>query len=333
METAATKTVEQMSEGFAQPDAQEGFAAWAKLSAAHSQKEEKERADSHRPREISLKDRPEAEREWIQAVAEKDESKDSGKESRREDSVRSAERSDGAKSTAGESTNPHAAPKAQSKLTGADLDTRWRQVSGGNSQWQTASPAFQAELVKVLGGVENQEEVMAAMATHPEAFHGVKDPKALQAAVHHVATHVSMNEMLRQAEAKHPGAKGKIIAATTEIMADRTPFFVKAFVNESNVIGELLYVLADQATLNKVLETAKTNPGKALRVLHDMETEISKALSSEKAAGSQSSPKPRAPRPPSEVGGRSAAGDDGTRGAESFGDFSTRQNQRYWRHA
>jgi hypothetical protein len=309
METAATKTVEQMSEGFAQPDAQESFTDWAKRSAAHSQKEEKDRAGSHGPREISLKDRPADEQEFIRSVGIKDGSTESAKKSRREDS---------------------SVQRAERKLTGAELDTRWRQISaGGNAQWQTASPAFQAELAKTLGGVDNQEEVMQHLAAHPEELHHVKDAKALQAAVHYIATRESMSAEVKQATIRHPDAKEKIFSAAGEIMADRTPLFVKAFVNESEVIGELLYTLSDSTTLNKVIETAKANPGKAMRVLHDMELDIRKALSNEKTSRA----KPRAPRPPVEVGGRGAAGDDSTFGSGNFSDFSTRQSQRYGRHA
>lgn len=328
META-TKTVEQMGQGFAQPDAQEIFVDWAKRSAAHSQQEAKDRTGSHGPREISLKDRPADEQEFIKSVGIKDESKESAKESRREDSsVRHAERADGGTSSAGESANSRVAPKEQIKLTGAELDTRWRQVSAsGNAQWQKASPALQADLVKVLGAVDNhQEAVMKHLAAHPEELHQVKDAKALQAAVHQIA----MDAELKQATVRHPDAREKIVAATAEIMADRTPFFVKTFVDESPVIGELLYLLADQTTLSKLIETAKANPGKALRILHDMELDIRKALSTEKT--SESRAKPRAPRPPVEVGGRAAVGDDGTRGDENFASFSHKMEQRY-RHA
>jgi hypothetical protein len=93
-----------------------------------------------------------------------------------------------------------------------------------------------------------------------------------------VETQKAMTEMLKQETAKHPDAKEKIIAATTEVMSEKTPFYIKAFINESEVIGELLYTLSDSTTLNNLLETAKTNAGKALRVLRDMELDVQKAL-------------------------------------------------------
>jgi len=47
------------------------------------------------------------------------------------------------------------------------------------------------------------------------------------------------------------------------------------------------------------------------------------------ASAPQASPKPRAPKPPPEVGGRGAVGDDGTRGETEFSSFAKRQSQRY----
>lgn len=138
----------------------------------------------------------------------------------------------------------------------------------------------------------------------------------------------SMSEMLKQATAKHPDAEQKIKSATNEIMADSVPLFVKAFVNDSEVLGDLLYTLADEATRTKLLETAKTNPGKALRVLRDMELDIQKALATpdpkDQAKPKEDAPeaKPRAPKPPSEVGGRGASTEDAAVSAAKDGNFA-----------
>lgn len=309
META-TKTVEQMSEGLAQPDMQERFSAWANRAETESRQEQKEKQKNSAPREISLKDRADDEREWIEKVAQKDESKESAKESQRG----SAERG------AAESADSRGAREQPAKLTQAEADTYWRQISAGtNQEWQKA---VGPELSKALGKVANARDAMAYLAAQPGILQNVKNVGELEAAVHMAGT-------LQEAAGRHPDAATKIRAATTEIMA-KAPPFVQAFVNESEQIGELLYVLADQPTLNKLLETAKTNPGKALRVLHDMELDVRKALSAQKAPEA----KPRAPKPPVEVGGRGAAADDGTtRGELNFRDFSEKQNQRYRQHA
>lgn len=148
----------------------------------------------------------------------------------------------------------------------------------------------------------------------------------------------SMSEMLRQATVTHPDAQEKIKSATTEIMADSVPLFVKAFVNDSEVLGELLYTLADETTRTKLLETAKTNPGKALRVLRDMELDIQKELSTKppEAKPKEEAPelKPRAPKPPSEIGGRGASTEAADIAAAKDGNFSAfdaEQRRKYMR--
>ena len=135
----------------------------------------------------------------------------------------------------------------------------------------------------------------------------------------------AMSEVVKQTTEKHPDAAEKIRTATTEVMAEKTPFFVKAFINDSEVLGELLYTLADKTTLDNLLETAKANPGKALRVLRDMELDITKALSTPVVTKPEEKPsetKPRAPKPPSEVGGRGAATENATTAAAREGNFS-----------
>jgi polyhydroxyalkanoate synthesis regulator phasin len=144
----------------------------------------------------------------------------------------------------------------------------------------------------------------------------------------------SMSEMLKQATAKHPDAAEKIKSATTDIMG-KAPLFVQSFVNDSEVLGELLYTLADQTTLSNLLETAKTNPGKALRVLRDMELDIQKALSKAPEAKPEEKapePKPRAPKPPSEVGGRGAATEDAATAAARDGNFAAFEAEQRRRH-
>lgn len=138
-------------------------------------------------------------------------------------------------------------------------------------------------------------------------------------------------EMLKEATAKYPDAETKIKEATGEIMKS-APDFIKVFVNDSDVLGDLLYALSDSTTLNNVLELAKTNPSKVLRVLRDMETDIQKAVSKDGKADAHSKtampdkkapapPEPRAPKPPSEVGGRGTASEDALVTAARSGDY------------
>src|SRR5260370_8893431 len=80
METATlTKTeeahVERMSEeSFSEPTMAERFQEFATRSISHSKKEEKENEKSYAPREISLKDRSDEEKDFIEKVGQRDES-------------------------------------------------------------------------------------------------------------------------------------------------------------------------------------------------------------------------------------------------------------------
>src|SRR6185312_13022108 len=137
-----------------------------------------------------------------------------------------------------------------------------------------------------------------------------------------------MDAMLKEAQEKYKDdaeAAPKIRKAATEIVKT-APDYIRSFIGDSEVIGDLLYTLSDPTTLNNLLETAKTNPGKALRVLRDMELDVQKAVTKESAKtddgptrGEDSKSKasdekketpvetkPRAPKPVSEVGGRAA---------------------------
>ena len=145
----------------------------------------------------------------------------------------------------------------------------------------------------------------------------------------------AMADLLKQAVAKHPDAEEKIKTATSELMS-KAPVFIQSFVNDSEQLTELLYTLADPPTLNNLLETAKTNPGKALRVLRDMELDIQKALAAPKEEPKPKveapEPKPRAPKPPTEVGGRGSATEDAGVAAAKDGNFSAFEAEQRRKH-
>src|SRR5579862_8178157 len=98
METATlTKTEEShvgrmAEESFSIPTMSERFEEWAARSISHAKKEEKENEGKHRPRETSLKDRSDEEREWIEKVGQKDESE-------KDSSAKSSAEKDAAKRT------------------------------------------------------------------------------------------------------------------------------------------------------------------------------------------------------------------------------------------
>jgi hypothetical protein len=140
-------------------------------------------------------------------------------------------------------------------------------------------------------------------------------------------------EMLRKTVEKYPDAEAKVKQTATSLMQPEVPPFVKALIDESEVMTDLLYTLSDPTTLKNFLDTARTKPGKAIRVLRDMELEITKAVTksaasdkNEKSDKSEKSdtpaePKPRAPKPPSEVGGRGTGHEDAAVAAARSGDY------------
>ena len=208
-----------------------------------------------------------------------------------------------------------------------DLDKRLKELEGKAAPKVESKPKEPLKRPNPFTWKGTPEEYEAAM----DEYEKQRDSEAVTRVRQQQAqaeTQKAMNAMLEDAAKKHPDAKEKIKAATSEVMSEKTPFYIKAFVNDSDVLGELLYTLSDFTTLNNLLETAKTNPGKALRVLRDMELDVQKALSKPEekveAKPEEKAPeaKPRAPKPPSEVGGRGAATEDADKAAARDGNFS-----------
>jgi hypothetical protein len=122
----------------------------------------------------------------------------------------------------------------------------------------------------------------------------------------------------------------------TEMLKPDIPPAVFAVINDSPVLADLLYTLGGtEATKADFLDACRTNPGKALRVALLVEQEVTKELAKGKggAGGAgkkegegegESTPaakQPRAPKPPTEVGGRGAPGEDALVSASKAGDF------------
>jgi hypothetical protein len=255
--------------------------------------------------------------------------------------------------TAKEEPKPKAKPTAEARISqltadrkaaedrAKDLEERLRKLESAAQPTTKTEPAKPKEPPKrpnPFTWTGTQEEFDKAMDQYEEYRDSQVAARTRQEQAQSEAQK-SMSEMLKQATAKHPDAEQKIKSATTEIMA-KAPQYVQAFVNDSEVLGDLLYTLADEATLNNLLETAKTNPGKALRVLRDMELDIQKALAKpapkEEAKPKEEAPetKPRAPKPPSEVGGRGASSEAADVAAAKDGNFAAfdaEQRRKYLR--
>lgn len=219
----------------------------------------------------------------------------------------------------------------------AVLEERVRTLESAAKPTPKAEPAKPAETPKRpnpftwTGTQEEFDKAMDKWEEHRDAL-AVARTRQEQA---QMEVQKAMSEVVSQTTVRHPDAKEKIVAATKEIL-EKAPPYLAADINGSEVLGELLYTLADETTRNNLLETAKTNPGKALRVLHLMEADIQKALSKPaevKPEGKAPETKPRAPKPPSEVGGRGAATEDADKAAAregKFSDFEAEQKRKYF---
>lgn len=120
--------------------------------------------------------------------------------------------------------------------------------------------------------------------------------------------------------------------ASKSIAAQAAPT-VKEYLQQSDMFADLLYVIGgDQKSLDDFIASAKSNPIAAIRKLAFLEIEIGKELSKgkeekkeeaepEKKAEAPAKPEPRAPKPPSEVGGRGTAPTDEAAEAARSGDF------------
>lgn len=204
------------------------------------------------------------------------------------------------------------------------LESAPKPATEAKTEAQPVEPPKRPNPFKWTGTAEEYETAQEAWENH------LRTQSAVEAERRHQwkQTQQKNQELLKEATAKYPDAEAKIRQATGELMKqDQRLDFVKVFVNDSEVLGDLLYALSDEKTLNNVLETAKTNPSKVLRVLRDMELDIQKAVKAPEAKAEpeqKASPdpdKPRAPKPPSEVGGRGTSMEDAQVAAARSGDF------------
>jgi hypothetical protein len=273
--------IERMAESSSQSTMQERQADWMTRSALESKKQEKEQEGKYRPREISLKGRDEAQREWIEKVGEKIEPKESAKESSR-----------------------HAAEKAEHR---------------------SEHPFAKAEK-PIAAESTNSEGVVAPLSGDRHwVDQGSFTAKEAEAHWKQVQDRVDVGRAFVNSLPEFP----QIDAGFVEIFNGQPPAWQNWFIRDLKVAlaevpnpGEVMRHIGLHQGDRNVLRGIKHEDWKKLRA--DVQT-ISKYY----AAESQASARPRAPKPPSEVGGREAAGDEGTRGEMTFSSFSQRQHERY----
>lgn len=149
-----------------------------------------------------------------------------------------------------------------------------------------------------------------------------------------------LREKLADVQKRYPDFSEK----TTETAKTLTEAgnIVSALVNDSEIFGDLLYVLSgDKAQFDELMALAKSNPGKAVRkvVLLEKLTMDELAKSKSEHVSKSEAPvkaEPRAPAPPKEVGGRGTPAEDPAVAAARSGDFRSfeaEQNRRAFTRA
>jgi hypothetical protein len=163
----------------------------------------------------------------------------------------------------------------------------------------------------------------------------------------------TLSTQIEEAKKRYPDFQQRIDPAITAIAQDpQIPHAVKETMNSSSVVADLMYVLAEPAALADLIQTAKTNPAAAIRKIVLTEqlviAELAKANGGDKpGAGDKggdksgdgktrdasgkfvstdkkdeaAEPKPRAPKPPTEVGGRGTTQEDELVAASRANDF------------
>lgn len=158
----------------------------------------------------------------------------------------------------------------------------------------------------------------------------------------------------QEAKERYPDLDQKVPVAFKALAMDpQIPAAIKAMLDGSDVLLDVMYTLgSDPVELATFVHLAKTDPGAAIRKFVVTESLVKEQL---KAAGKNTTTargedgkfkadadaaskkeasaetKPRAPKPPSEVGGRGTAPEDALKEAAKagkFGDFEAEMNRR-----
>lgn len=194
------------------------------------------------------------------------------------------------------------------------------------------------------------EDYDAAVAKYEE----YRDQKAIRDFQQRQAQESAQKEMtakLDDARKRYPDAEERIIPAVNAIISDKQiPNAIKALLDDSDVLPDLMYVLGEPEKLGKFIQSARNTPAQALRELVVLEGLVRTEMAKPKGEASKGEPakgaaeaesgtkketpaeeKPRAPKPPSEVGGRGTAPEDALRsaaGANNFREFEAEQTRR-----
>ena len=132
-------------------------------------------------------------------------------------------------------------------------------------------------------------------------------------------------EQLAEAKGRYEDFDEVIKPAAAALADDPDiPGVVKAMLGDSDVMADLVYVLASKPEeFASFVKMTKTATGKALRYIALTESLIHEERATSKAPKVETPAKPetKAPRPPTEAGGRAAAPPDGLRAALEANDY------------
>lgn len=141
----------------------------------------------------------------------------------------------------------------------------------------------------------------------------------------------TLSGKLEEARARYENYDSVAKPVLTELFKpNAAPQQVLNKLGRSPVMADILYVIGGtEASKNDFIAACKDNPDKALDMVYLLEQEVmaelkkarTKPASEEHRDDTPASPKPRAPKPPSEVGGRGAVAEDTLISAAKAGDF------------
>lgn len=181
-----------------------------------------------------------------------------------------------------------------------------------------------------------QEEYDKAMDVY-EAYVRQQATVDAQNLLRQQATQQELAVKLNDARARYQDADTRIFPTIKAIAEAPIANAVKAMINDSEVMVDLVYTLGGDGKLDQFLETAKTNPGKALREIFVIEGLVREELAkAAKKPGAKPEPKadekdkktapvkpePRAPEPPDDLGGKATTPNDELDSAVRDGDYT-----------
>jgi hypothetical protein len=205
------------------------------------------------------------------------------------------------------------------------------------------------------GGKKTYEDGVEAWQEARDAESAKRLERNIREQIANEAAQQRLSSSVEEAKKRYPEYEARVQPAVQAIANDpQIPMPVKAVLNDSPVFVDLLYVLAEPKALADFVQTAKTNPAAAIRKIVLTEqlvmAELAKAngkgaaaaddkagdgagdgkerdatgkfVSSDGKKDAASDPKPRAPKPPAEVGGRGASSEAADVAAARTGNFS-----------